>query len=53
MAIVSLMNTIKTKESLEQLALKTSHIKMNLKDLKTVLKPMRGVHRLSDLKLDV
>ena len=47
-----LMDMVKTKRSFEELALKISHIDMNLKDLKAVLKSIRGVHRLSDLKLD-
>ena len=47
------MDAIKMGNILEQLTLKISHICMNLKDLKTMLKPIRGVYRLSDLKLDV
>ena len=47
-----LMNVVKKKKSLEKVALKISHIKMNLKDLKAVLKSIRGIHRLSDLQLD-
>ena len=51
--MVGLVNTIKTKKGLAELTLKISHIKMNLKDLKAVLKPIRDIHRPSDLKLDV
>ena len=51
--ILSLMNAIKKKKSLGQLVLKISHIRMNLKDIKMLLKPIRDIHRLSDLNLDI
>ena len=51
--MVGLMEAVKTKKTLQELALKVNHIRMNLKDLKTMLKPIRSFHRLSDLKLDV
>ena len=51
--MVGLVNTIKTKKSLAELTLKISHIKMNLKHLRTVLRPISEIHRLGDLKLDV
>ena len=44
---------VKTKKNLEELSLKISHIKMNLKHLRTVLRPISEIHRLGDLKLDV
>ena len=47
------MDAIKTMKNLEELALKMSHIDMNLKDLKMILKPIRDIHKLTDLKLDV
>ena len=47
------MDALKTMINLEELALKISHIEMNLKDLKTMLKPIRDVRRQSDLMLDV
>ena len=47
--IVSLMDVIRNKYILTELALKISHIRMNLKDVKTVLKPIRGIHSLRDL----
>ena len=51
--VVGLVDVVKTKKNLEELSLRISHIKMNLKDLKAVLKPIRDIHRPSDLKLDV
>ena len=50
---MNLIDAVKNNRNLEQLALKIRHLKMNLKDLKTMLKPIRDIHRLSDLKLDV
>ena len=47
------MDTIKTKKSLEQFGLKINHMVMKLKELKKVLKPLRCIHRLINLKLDV
>ena len=51
--IVGLIDAVKTNKNLEELALKIDDIQMNLKDIKTVLKPLRVISRLSDLKLDV
>ena len=51
--MVGFIEAIKTKKYLEKIALKVSHMKMGLKDLKTVLKPIAGIHKLSDLNLDV
>ena len=51
--MVGLVDVVKTKKNLEELSLKISHIKMNLKHLRTVLRPISEIHRLSDLKLDV
>ena len=50
--VVSLVNTIKTKKNLAELALRISYIQMNLKKLKMILTLISGVHRLNDLKLD-
>ena len=47
------MDVVKAKESLVNLALKISHIQINLKNLRTVLKPISGIHKLSDLQFDV
>ena len=52
-AVVSSVNAWGMKRNLKQLSLKVNHIKMKLKDLKTVLKSVRGINSLSDLKLDV
>ena len=41
------------RKNLEELALKIDRIKMNLKDLKRLLKSIRGFYKLNNLKLDV
>ena len=47
------MDAVQRKESLAKLALRISRLDMNLRYLRTVIKPIRGVHRLSYLELGV
>ena len=47
------MHAMGEKESLTELALNINHITMDLEDFKAMLKPIRSVDRLSDLKLDI
>ena len=51
--MAGLIDAAKMNDNLAELVLKISHIRMNLKDLKMLFKTIRGIRRLSDLKLDV
>ena len=51
--IVNSINAWKAKKSLEELSFEINHIEMDLTNLKTVLKSIRVIHRLSSLKLGI
>ena len=51
--MLGLVDAVKIKKILKKLALKLSSVKMNLNNLKMMLKSIRGIDKLSDLKLDI
>ena len=51
--MVDLIHSVRKKKTLEELELKISNLEMHLKDLKILLRPLRGIHRLSNLNMDV